>query len=51
MMIMRYFQASELMVSLSDLLEGTLIDFLGAEGNSKSMVSPSPYLKGGLSLQ
>jgi len=50
MMIMRYFQASELRVSLSDLLEGTLIDFLGEEGDPKSMMSPSPYLKSGLFL-
>jgi exopolyphosphatase / guanosine-5'-triphosphate,3'-diphosphate pyrophosphatase len=49
MMIMRTFQSSELRVSLSDLLEGTLIHFLGAEGDSKSMLSPSPCLKGGLS--
>jgi hypothetical protein len=45
---MRYFQASKLIVSLSDLLEGSLIDFLGEEGDSKSMMSLSPYLKTGL---
>ena len=50
MMIMRYFQASEMMVSLSDLLEGTLIDFISAEGDGKDVLSPSPYLKGRLSL-
>jgi exopolyphosphatase/guanosine-5'-triphosphate,3'-diphosphate pyrophosphatase len=50
MMIVRYFQAPELMVSLSDLLEGTLIDFISAEGDGKDVLSPSPYLKGRLSL-
>jgi exopolyphosphatase / guanosine-5'-triphosphate,3'-diphosphate pyrophosphatase len=50
MMIMRYFHASEVIVSLSDLLEGTLIDYLGEEGDSKSRMSPLPYLKNGLSL-
>ena len=50
MMIVRYFQASQLMVSLSDLLEGTLIDFISAEGDGKDVLSPSPYLKGRLSL-
>jgi exopolyphosphatase/guanosine-5'-triphosphate,3'-diphosphate pyrophosphatase len=49
MMIMRYFQSSELRVSLSDVLEGALIDFVRAEGDSKSMMSPSPCLKGRLS--
>jgi exopolyphosphatase/pppGpp-phosphohydrolase len=50
MMIMRSFRASEMMVSLSDLLEGTLIDFISAEGDGKDVLSPSPYLKGRLSL-
>jgi exopolyphosphatase/guanosine-5'-triphosphate,3'-diphosphate pyrophosphatase len=36
MMIMRYFQSSELKVSLSDLLDGTLIDYIGAEGEAKA---------------
>ena len=45
MMIMRYFQSSELKVSLSDLIEGILIDFIGAEGDAKAVLSPSPYLK------
>ena len=49
MMIMRCFRASELKVSLSDLLEGTLISFLNAEGDSKSMRLPSTYPQGGLS--
>jgi exopolyphosphatase/guanosine-5'-triphosphate,3'-diphosphate pyrophosphatase len=50
MMIMRCFQSSELKVSLSDLLEGTLIDFLGGAGETRSMMSPSPYLKDRLSV-
>ncbi len=46
LMVMRCFQSSELKVSLSDLLEGTLVDFLGAEGDSDFIVSPSRYPKG-----
>jgi exopolyphosphatase/guanosine-5'-triphosphate,3'-diphosphate pyrophosphatase len=49
MMIMRCFQSSELKVSLSDLLEGTLIDFLGGAGEARSMMAPSLYLKDRLS--
>ena len=49
MVIMRRFQSSELKVSLSDLLEGTLIDFLCGAGEAGSMMSPSPCLKDRLS--